>query len=232
MGCFLVRDRLAPLDLGPRRGQLRLEQDSVRLVDLSRSQRLARRTQLAARYDDGGPRPPGNANLGDARGCKGGEVSRLQTCARFDDGLAGADVSSCRANIRSPLDGVLDLNRVVTIDNVLEGDDGIGSLGHHSTCGYAHRLSGFERTRRRRARGDPVNDRQPSRRVARAQRETVHRRAVERRQVDCRDRVIGEHSPEGCLDAAALLRQGRARSSTSRSASPIEIRFRVAAKQP
>ena len=41
------------------------------------------------------------------------------------------------------------LDRVVIFDNILEGDDGIGSLRHDSAGGDAHRLSSLERTRRR-----------------------------------------------------------------------------------
>jgi len=85
-------------------------------------------------------------------------------------------------------------------DNVLDGDDGVGSVGHDTAGCDRHRFPGREGARRRHARSDAGDDRQAARRIRRAYGEPVHRRARERRQVDDGTCVLGEHPAGGGRD--------------------------------
>ena len=99
-----------------------------------------------------------------------------------------------RARAR-PSSGIVDC--VVLLDNMLDRDDGIGALGDDAARRDSHRLAGLERPLGRPAGRDPEDDRQRPGRVRRADGEAVHRRARERRQVDARARVLGEHAARG-----------------------------------
>ena len=232
MGRFLVGDRARPLDLGSGRDQLSLEQDSVRLVDLSRFQLLARRAQLAARHDDGGPRPPGDLHLGKARCGQRGEVARLQARACLDDGLARADVSSGRAHVCAPLDRLLDFDRVVILDNILEGDDGIGSLRYEAAGCNAHRLTGLER----RGAGAPAAIRWTTGSRPGVSDDRSAKPSIAELSNGGRSTVVAASSASTLPAAVSRSRvsagKRSTRSSTRRRASSIEIRFLVAAKAP
>jgi len=84
------------------------------------------------------------------------------------------------------------------IDNILDGDDGIGTLGHGSAGGDTHRLACRKRARRGAARGDPLDDGKPPRRV----------RARERWQVGDGTYVCREHAPERRRQRYGLGRKG------------------------
>ncbi len=62
----------------------------------------------------------------------------------------------------------------------------------------------LERSSRRPPGGDPLDHRQPARRVRRPHGEAVHRGRVERRQVDARERVLGQDPARGFLEGNRL----------------------------
>jgi hypothetical protein len=101
---------------------------------------------------------------------------------------------------------VLDFNRVVRLDNILQGGDGICTRRNQAARRNAHRLVGFECTGRRSSCGDAVDDWEPPRRVGRAQGEAIHRGAVERRQIDGRRCIVDEHPALRGFEADALRR--------------------------
>ena len=90
------------------------------------------------------------------------------------------------------------------IDNILDGDDGIGPFGHHATRGDRHRLARLERARRGNARRDPGRHGKRPGRIRGTQREPVHRRAREGRQVDRRPRRLGKNAPGRLLEPHRL----------------------------
>jgi hypothetical protein len=89
-------------------------------------------------------------------------------------------------------------------DNVLDGDDGVCSVRDDATGRDRHRFASGQRARRRHARRDARDDREPARRVRGTHREPIHRRARKRRQVDNRTRVLRQHTPEGPSDRDRL----------------------------
>ncbi len=86
--------------------------------------------------------------------------------------------------MRSGLDRLRDLNRVVLLDNVLDRDDGVGLVRHDRPGRDGHGTAGLDRA----SNGCPAADSPTTRSVpgsiGRAHGEAVHRRARERRQVD------------------------------------------------
>ncbi len=94
VGGLVVGDRAQPLDLGPCRLQLRGEQQPVRLIDLSRLEQLARPAKLAARREHGGPRPPRNEHLGDARRRECAELRGAEAGAGVDHQLSAAHIAA------------------------------------------------------------------------------------------------------------------------------------------
>ena len=93
-------------------------------------------------------------------------------------------------------------------DNILEGDDGIGPLGHSGAGRDSHRLAWLERARRWSAGRDPVHDGELSGSIGRAQGKTVHRRAVEWREINGRGRVFDQNAAERRFDVDGLCGQG------------------------
>ena len=91
---LVVGHRAQPLDLGPCRLQLRGEQKPVGLVDLSGLEQLARPAQLAARGEHGGPRPPRDEHLADARRRERAELCGPETGAGVHHQLAAAHVAA------------------------------------------------------------------------------------------------------------------------------------------
>ena len=96
---------------------------------------------------------------------------------------------------------------VVTMDNILEGDDGVGAVGDDTAGRDLHRLAGRERARRRTAGGDPLDDRQRPGQVRGANREAVHRRARKRRQVDDGARRLRRDAARRVPDGHVLGRE-------------------------
>ena len=129
---FVVANRRHQLDSCPGSCKLSRQEQPVCLVDLTRGKRLARTAKLSSRRENGGARPlraPGLRNPG--RG-QGAEPCGCERRAGLGDDLAGSGVAPTRPNIRPGLRGTVDLDFVVTFDNILDGDDDICTLGNRT----------------------------------------------------------------------------------------------------
>jgi hypothetical protein len=104
--------------------------------------------------------------------------------------------------------GRCDLDRVVTLDNILDGDDGVGTAGHDTTSGDRHRLAGAEVARRGLAGGDLADHRQRAGKVDATNGVPVHRGAPERRQVDDCAHGLRRDARERLPHGHVLGRQG------------------------
>ena len=207
MGVLVVRDAAQPLDRCPGGRELSLDEDAVRVVDLSWLERLARTAELAPGCEHGGPRPPRDPNLGDAGSRQSRHLRRTEAGTGLDHDLSLSQVAAGGPDARTPRNGFWHFDRVVMIDNILERDDGISSVGDDASSRDPHRLARLEAALRRASRSDPETHGQRPRGVLGAQREPVHRRAVERRQVDrgrCRFR---QHAADCSFDRHRLVRK-------------------------
>ena len=127
---------------------------------------------------------------------------------RGHDGGSGADVAAERSHVGAGRDRVRDEHGVVLLGDELDRHDGVRALRDDPAGRDPHSLPTGERPRRGPPRGDACDDRERPRRVCRAEREAVHRRAREGRQVDSRARVLRKHPPRRLLDRNRLARQG------------------------
>ena len=141
MRSLVVGHRGRTRDLGARRLQLSREDQPVRFVDLAAPQRLAGRPELGSRRDHGGPRPREAIDLRDSRRCERAEPSRVQTRSARDHDVAGMRIAAARTNVGAGSNGLGNLHVVVMLDNILDGDDGIGALGDDAARRDRHRLS-------------------------------------------------------------------------------------------
>lgn len=190
-----------------RRGELRHENQPVGFVDLARPKRLARPAKLGSRGEHGGPRLRSaedfcHAGRGERSQLRGPEA---ETGLGHD--LAGADVPATRANVCTGIERLADVDFVVTFDNILERDDGIGSVRDRAAGRDRHRLAATQLTLGRTPGCDAPSHGQGSRGVRRADGETVHRRVCEGRQVDERNRLLRQHAARCPLERDALRRQ-------------------------
>jgi hypothetical protein len=155
---------------------------------------------------------PGRANDGDAGRRKRTELRCTETHARRDDDITSSSIATARANVRAHLYRLANFNLVVTVDNILEGEDGVGSFGDDAAGRDLHRLALHECTRRWTACGDPLNHGQRAGQVGSVHGEPVHRRARERGQVDERADGLGRDAahrfPDGHVLCAEHLRPG------------------------
>ena len=204
MRLLVIGDGDDLLDRRPCARQSRREHDSVCLVDLSRSQRLAGWTQLRPGRDHRCARSAGTRHSAEPGGREGPDLGGPEPNPRIDDHFPRDDVAGARANARSGLNGRGDLDAVVLLDNVLDRDDGVGALGYDAARRDRHRLAGGQRARRGAAGGNMPHDRKRSGRVPGAEREAVHRRARKRRQVDCSTRGFGEDTSRRILQSERL----------------------------
>ena len=205
---LVIGHRRQALRQRARRRQLCGEDQSIGLVDLARPKQLARRPELGSRGEHGGARPRGAHDLRNARRRQRAEVRRSKPRPGFDHGVAGVDITAARAHAGTGSHMIRDLDSVVTLDNILEGDDGIGSVGNDSARRDRHRLAGPELARGGSAGRDPLNDGQPARSVLRAQREPVHCGAGKRRKIDGRHGRLGQDAPTGHLQRYRLELEG------------------------
>jgi hypothetical protein len=93
------------------------------------------------------------------------------------------------------------------LDNILDGDDGVGILGNDAAGRDRHRLARCERAPCGPPRGDLRHDGQRAGEVSSTNGEAVHRRAAERGQVDKRLRSLRRDAARGLLDRHSLTRE-------------------------
>ena len=167
--------------VGGERGR---QQQPVVLVDLARAKLFARPAQLRSRGQNRDARPAGAYHFGQSGRRERTDLRGAETNTGRHDHITRTDVAAARTNVVTLDDRGRNLHLVVMLDNVLDGDDGVGSLRHHAARGNRHRLACIQRTRGRDPGGNARDDGEPAGRVRRPYGETVHRRARERRQVD------------------------------------------------
>ena len=184
-----------------RRGQ----HDPVGFVDLSRRKRRARPTQLRARRQHRDAWPAGTANgVQSARG-ESSQVGGRQPHTRSERDAAGRDIASAWPDVVSMRNIRRDLYRCIAMsDNELERHDAVGARGNHSTRSDRHRLAGREGFRSGSPRGYAIHHGQGSRSVSGPDRESVHRRARKRRQVEARASGLRKQTPGGILETHGL----------------------------
>ena len=204
---LVVRHRPGHADLGSGGGQLRHEHRAVRLVDLARAQLRSGLAELGARGHD---RHPWTARARHVphTGCRErADLSGADPRARGHDLASHGDISSTRTDVRAGPNGVGDVQRVVPLLDVLDGNDGIGPLGDGAAGGDRHGAAGRQRARRRRAGGDPEHDRELPRRLLRADRVAVHCGGRKRRQVDGGAGGLRHHTAQRGPDRDAFAAQ-------------------------
>jgi glycosyltransferase involved in cell wall biosynthesis len=204
---LVVGHRRQALDGCACRLQLSSENHTVRLVDLARPERIARPAELSSRHEHGGARHRTALHLGHARCRQCPESGRAEPHPRRYDLPARLEVATARANVRTRLNRRLNLDFVVTFGNILEGDDGIGSLGDDAAGRDSHRLTRLQDTRRRQAGRDAEDHRQPPGRVRSPKGEAVHCGARKRRQIDYGGGLRDEHASGGSIERHALRRE-------------------------
>ena len=96
---LVVGDDRQHIDVGARGGERGREHESVRLVDLSGSKRLAGPCELRAGGEHRDARPPHARHGGEARGRKRAELRRAEPDARLHDHVARTRVAAARANV-------------------------------------------------------------------------------------------------------------------------------------
>jgi hypothetical protein len=200
----IVRHRFPSLHDRSRGPEERGEHDAVRLVDLAVGERLARRPELGARGHDrhAGTRP--TAWVRDSRGGECRDAGRREARPRRNDGITLPDVAAERPDVRAGPQRVGHHDGVVLLRDELDGDDGVRPLGDDASGRDRHRLAVRQGPRGGSPGGNAGDDRKRPRRVGRANREAVHRRAREARQVDRRPRVLGEHAARCLLQRDGL----------------------------
>jgi hypothetical protein len=102
---------------------------------------------------------------------------------------------------------IRNLDFVVMFDNILDGDDGIGSVGERAAGRDRHRLARAKLAGGRPPGGNACDNGKPTRSVGCANGEAVHCRRVERREVDLAHGLFGQHAPGGLRQRDALYGQ-------------------------
>jgi hypothetical protein len=191
----------------PHGAEERLQHEAVRLVDLTGGKRFARAAELGARGHDRDTGPNGAAWMGYPGRGEARESRRRERRPGAENGRARVHVPSQRPHVRARLDVTGHDDRAVLLRHDLDRHDRVGALGDDSTGRDRHRLAALEWPRRRTAGGDAIDDRERARRVGGAEGEAVHRGAREARQVDGRERVLGQHAPGRGFESHGLRRQ-------------------------
>ena len=204
---LVVRDRRLALHASTRRAKLSGEDQPICLVDLAGVKRLAGPAKLRSRCKHGGPRLRMAGYLRHPGGRHGPQVCGAQPNSRLDHDRSRPKITATRANVRTIHHRVRNLDLVVTFDNVLEGDDGVGALGNDPACGDRHCLAGRKRSRSRPPGRDAEGDRQLAGRIGGANGEPVHRRARKRGQVRGGRHRLGKHSAGGVVERDPFGRQ-------------------------
>jgi hypothetical protein len=166
----------------------------VRLVDLARLELGARRAKLGARSQDGDPRAHRAQELAHARGCQSSDVLGGESRAHIDDDVAGAHVAASRSHMLTGCNPGCDGDALLAVLDELYRDDCVRSVRNRAARRDTCRGTRRQRARRRPPRSDAKGDRKLSRCIDCPDREPVHRRAGEGREIDPRACRLPEHS--------------------------------------
>ncbi len=210
-GVRVVGDRVEHRHLRPRGDEATGQHRRVGLVDLPGPERLAGPPQLRPRGQDRRARPAGAHDPRDPGRPERAESRRGQPLARREHEVAGTNVEARLADVRAMLDGRSDLDLVVAFDNVLDRDDRIRAVRDDAARRDPEGLALAQRPACGSPRGHPLGDGQRAGRVCGAEREAVHRRGREGRQVDDGPEVLGGEAAGSVAQLDRLRRQrGRA----------------------
>jgi hypothetical protein len=149
----------------------------------------------------------GASNLGDSGGGECADLRGAEPRARFDSDLALPNVAAAWPDVLPGVRLLRDLDSIATIDNSLDGNDGISPFRHRSTGRDPGCSSCGKRLRRRAAGRDPKRDREVAGSLAGSHGEPVHGRARERWQIDLRLSGLSESAPRRIRDGDHLRRK-------------------------
>ena len=214
----IVRDRPEPLDQRAGGRERRREHRAVRLVDLPRPERLARRAQLGARAQHGDPAAAARTTTSAIPA-----AASAPTCAapsRVPAGeqrLARAHVAADRPDVRSRSTGSGDLDAVVLFDNELDRHDGVGA--RRERCRRSRSPSPRRPRAAARRAGPPRSGRRPAASPGASAARTANPSIAElakRRQVDRARASSASTRPAASATGTRSDASGRARASTAR----------------
>src|SRR5438874_9003684 len=160
-------------DLRVRGGERCREHWRVGLVDLARCERLSWAAELRSRAEDGDARSARARHSTDAGCSQRADVRGGQSHPRWDNDVASTNVTTARTDVVALANRFRNLDLVVTLDNILDGDDGIGAVRDDTAGGDCHRLTRAERAVRGSTCRYAIDDRQPTRRILCADRKPV-----------------------------------------------------------
>ena len=196
-GLEVVADHPVVDHLGSRARSEQAHHQAVGLVDPSRLGRGAERQQLAAGDDQVQPRAPVDGDLADAGRRQRGDAGKREPGAHGSQLIAGVQVLAAAADVQSGGERALGRDVSVGLDRQLGLQHRVGSPRNRGAGRDARGGPGLERGLGHLA-GRHAAD-QPQRhargRVGGAHRVAVHRRPVERRQVDGAHRRLRDHPP-------------------------------------
>jgi len=207
MSVLVVRDDRQQLHLRAHGSQDCRNHGAVRLVDLTVVEGLTGSPELASGRKNRHAWTDGASNFGDSGRGESADLRGAEPTARLGCNLAHPNVAAARADVLPGLRWLQDLDSIATINQSLDGDDGISSVRHRSTgcdpgCG-----SGEKRFRRWAAGRDPKRDRQLARSLVGSHGKTVHGRARERWQVYSRQSRCPENASRRVRDRDRLRRE-------------------------
>src|SRR2546427_566915 len=131
---LVVGDGRQLLDVRTCGGERDRQQDAVGVVDLARAERLAWTPQLGARSEHRNVRTARAGHMLQAGRSESSDLRRTQPAAARDDHFARTNVATARTNVLAHDKSSGNLDLVVTLDNVLDGDDGVRALGDDAPC--------------------------------------------------------------------------------------------------
>jgi hypothetical protein len=223
-GRFLVADDTELHRLAAELGDRRADDRGVRVVDRAERQRRSRRDDLVAGRQDRHPRPPADADFGNADRGEDADLARRQHLTGAQHGLAARDVGAGIADVLACGDGAADLDdaRAVAFGHdlgVLDHHDGVGAARQHR-AGRDHRRTALADDF---ARDDAWRqqlgvEREPApvffagaEGVGGLHREAVDVRSVEAGHVDRGDDVDAEDASERIAERDGLVAERRER---------------------
>jgi hypothetical protein len=204
---LIVRHGRQRLDVGTGGGERGRKHRSIRFVDLTGAELVSGAGELAARCEDGDARASRAGQSGHAGGGESADLHRPEANTGRNDDVSRSHVAAARPNVRAGRNRFANVDNVVTLDNILDGDDGVGARGDDPACRDLHRFARLERALRRTAGCDPLNDWQRRGQVGGAYRKAVHRGARERRQVDKRPDRLRRDASGGFPNGHRLRRE-------------------------
>ena len=183
-GVRVVGDRVEHRHLRPRGDEAAGQHRRVGLVDLPGAEWLAGAPQLRPRGQDRRARPAGARDPRDPGRPECAESRRGEPLARREHEVAGTNVEA-RSRTCAPRSTAAPISISLSrLDNVLDRDDRIRAVRDDAARRDPEGLALAQRSTRGPSGGHPLRDGQRAGRVRGPEREAVHRRGREGREVD------------------------------------------------